>query len=116
MFKVIIAGGRDFDDYTRLCRVMDHVLRNKSEITIISGGSRGADTLGEKYARERGDNLIIIKANWTKYGKSAGYIRNKEMLSLADGVVCFWDKKSKGTGHMINITNKSGKPLKVVHY
>ena len=110
MFKVIIAGRRDFNDYTKLCRVMDIVLQNRvPAITVISGGARGADKLGEKYAMERGFGLIIMKADWEKYKKSAGYIRNKEMLALAHGVVCFWNKISRGTKHMIDITKESGK-------
>ena len=117
MFRVIIAGGRDFNDYQRLCKTMDYLLKNKvPEVTIISGGARGADSLGERYANERGFSLIIMKADWEKYGKSAGIIRNKEMLSTADEVVCFWNRVSRGTGHMIKITKEIGKLPRVVYY
>lgn len=55
MFRVIIAGGRLFDDYTYLKESMDYLLQNiNDEIIVVCGKARGADTLGERYARERG--------------------------------------------------------------
>lgn len=76
----------------------------------------GTDTLGERYAQLRSFGLTRIKADWNKYGKSAGFIRNKEMLTLTDGIVCFWDGKSKGTKHMIDIAAHSHKRLIVQRY
>ena len=116
MFKVIIAGGRNFNDFQKLCSTMDHLLQNKTDITIISGGARGADTLGEKYARLREYKLIVMKADWDKNGKRAGFLRNMEMLNITDGVVCFWNGKSRGTGHMINITISRRKEPRVIYY
>ena len=58
MFKVIIAGSRDFDDYNLLRNTMDKLLVNKTQVTIISGTARGADRLGEQYAQERGYKWI----------------------------------------------------------
>lgn len=118
-FKVVIAGGRDFNNFFRLCGITDRLLKEQikiNQIVIISGGARGADTLGKYYARLRNFDLIKMKANWDKYGKSAGFIRNKEVLALADGVVCFWDGKSRGTKHMIDITNHSHKRLIIISY
>ena len=118
-FKVVIAGGRDFNDFPRLCDVMDKLLERQikvNKIIIISGGARGADTLGERYARLRNFGVIKMKADWSKDGKRAGFIRNKEMLNIADGVVCFWDGKSRGTEHMVNITKGSLKHLRIISY
>jgi hypothetical protein len=118
-FKVVIAGGRDFNDFSTLCNTMDKLLERQikiNKITIISGGARGADTLGERYAQLRNFNLIRVKADWNKHGKSAGFIRNKEMLDLTDGVVCFWDGRSKGTKHMVDITGHSHKRLVIEYY
>ena len=55
-FKVVIAGGRDFNDYKLLKEKMDWILSNKSSsnIVIVSGGAHGADLLGELYAKEKG--------------------------------------------------------------
>ena len=118
-FKVIIAGGRDFHDFPTLCVTMDNLLKEKvrtCKITIISGGARGADTLGERYAKLRNLTVIRMKADWKKYGRTAGFVRNGDMLNRADGVVCFWDKRSKGTLHMIDITNEADKPLRIINY
>lgn len=55
MFRVIIAGGRDFDDYQLLKATMDKLLCNiTDEITVVCGQAKGADTLGEQYAMEKG--------------------------------------------------------------
>jgi hypothetical protein len=118
MFKVIVAGSRDFNDYELLKRKLDVALANKvSEgITIISGAARGADKLGERYAAERGYDLISKPADWNTYGKRAGYIRNEEMARIADALVAFWDGKSRGTYHMINIAKRYNLPIIVVNY
>jgi len=118
-FKVIIAGGRDFNDFPTLHATMDKLLEKQREthnITIISGGARGADTLGEKYAQLHHFKVIKMKADWKKHGKSAGFVRNNEMLKITQGVVCFWDKRSKGTKHMIDITTEANKPLRIINY
>jgi YspA, cpYpsA-related SLOG family len=118
MFKVIVAGSRDFNDYELLKRKLDVALMHKvSEgITIISGTARGADKLGERYAAEKGYNVIRMSADWNTYGKRAGYIRNEEMAKIADALVAFWDGKSRGTYHMINIAKRYNLPIIVVNY
>lgn len=116
VFCVIIAGGRDFNDYELLKRKCDFFLKNKENIIIISGTARGADSLGEKYAEERGYYVMRFIPNWEKDGKSAGFKRNAEMLKSADAVICFWDGKSKGTKHMIDITREKEIPLRIVKY
>lgn len=118
-FNVIIAGSRDFADYELLKIVCDHMLSEKVKthnIVIISGGARGADSLGEQYAKERGYELQSHPADWDKYGKSAGYRRNKEMAEVADACICFWDGQSKGTKHMIDIATDMGLKVKIVNY
>lgn len=117
MFRVIIAGSRNFNGYPLLRAKMDYYLMNiDEEIEIVSGGASGADSLGEKYAKERGYKLTIMNANWDLFGRSAGYIRNEEMAKYADACVVFWDGKSRGTKHMIDLANKEGIVLKVVTY
>lgn len=58
----------------------------------------------------RRNNVPVEKypANWDKYGKSAGYIRNEEMAKVADSLLAIWDGKSRGTKHMIDIATKKG--------
>ena len=102
MFKVIIAGSRTFNDYELLKNFADYKLKNiHDNIEIVSGGAKGADTLGEQYARERGYIIKVFPANWNEQGKAAGYIRNTEMARYADALIAFWDGKSRGTRHMI---------------
>lgn len=115
--NVIIAGGRDFNDYELLKRKCDAILKNVDEpITIVSGGARGADRLGQRYATENGYHLAVMNADWDKHGKRAGYIRNANMLEYADCLIAFHDGKSRGTAHMIRITEASGKPYRVIRY
>lgn len=125
--RIIIAGGRDFVFISMLEESLDEYIEKLSEdakrrITIISGGAVGADTLGERYAKERGYSLIQFPANWDKYGKRAGYIRNAEMAkyAVADGsygvLFAFWDCESKGTKNMIETAEKYGLEVNVVSY
>lgn len=104
MNKIIVAGSRNFQDYTLLKQKLDHILKNLDGIEIVSGNARGVDRLGERYAQEKRYRLKLFPANWAKYGKSAGYRKNLVMQNYATHVVCFWDGKSKGTKHMIDIS------------
>ena len=117
-FKVIIAGGRDFNNYELLKAKCDYYLSNldKADVVIVSGAARGADKLGEQYAKERGYKIDSHRADWDKYGKSAGYRRNKEMVDIASAAICFWDGKSKGTKHTIDLCKEKGIPYKIVKY
>jgi hypothetical protein len=116
--KVIIAGGRDFKDIRLVMKNMDHHLSKCKhlDIEIVSGAASGADTLGEEYAKTRNYPIKQFPANWDKFKKGAGYIRNTEMAEYADALVAFWDGKSRGTMHMINIANKKGIQVKVINY
>ena len=114
--KVIIAGGRNFRDYNQLRESCDNILVNQKEVEIVSGTAAGADTLGERYAQEKGYEVKKFPAQWDLYGKSAGYKRNQQMAEYADGLIAFWDGKSRGTKHMIDIANKMGLKVRVVRY
>lgn len=117
MFRVIIAGGREFDDYEYLKKTMDYLLHNiTEEIFVVCGMARGADTLGERYAKERGYEIHYFPADWDKHGKSAGYIRNREMAENADALVAFWDGKSRGTKNMIMLARQQGLKVRVIYY
>lgn len=118
-FKVIIAGSRGFSNYKLLRDKCNEYLRNKRKeynIIIISGGARGADFCGEKYAQDEGFTLEIYPAQWKKFGKRAGYRRNEQMAEVADALIAFWDGSSKGTKHMIDIMNEKNLLVRVVEY
>ena len=118
MFKLIVAGGRDFDDYPLLCSSLDGLLSNKdkTQIEIVEGGARGADRLGCRYAMDKGLAHKRISADWDTHGKKAGIMRNIEMAEYADALVAYWDGASRGTLHMIETMRKMGKPVRVARY
>lgn len=104
--KVIIAGSRSFQNYDRMVQVMQQVPWKVTQ--VISGNAKGADQMGEWWAQERGIEVRVFPANWSKYGKAAGHIRNQEMASVGDALVAFWDGKSKGTESMIEYALEKG--------
>ena len=108
--KVIIAGSRTINDLSLIQLTVDESGFQVSE--VVCGGARGVDDLGRKWAGN--GNRIPVKlfpADWITYGKSAGYLRNRQMAEYADALIAIWDGKSKGTMHMINLATK--KNLKV---
>lgn len=114
--KVIIAGSRNFNDYKKLCKICDHLLQFQSEIEIVSGTAKGADRLGEQYAKERGYAIKQFPADWNNYGKAAGPKRNQQMAEYADALVAFWDGKSRGTKNMIELANEANLKIRVFKY
>ena len=130
--RVIIAGGRDFNDFKLLESSLHKIFKqlsdeklisiyiNESNIEIICGKARGADTLGEQFAKEYKLSIKYFPADWNTYGKSAGYRRNLEMANYAKGddsiLIAFWDGKSKGTKHMIDIAKSNNIRLFIVSY
>ena len=115
-FYVIVAGSRHFSNYNFLKNRLDYLLQNKPNTTIISGTARGADTLGEQYAKEHNLPCEKMPANWRLYGKRAGYVRNIEMAKKADACVVFWDGKSKCTYHMIQIAKQYNLELRIYKF
>ena len=121
--RAIIAGGRNFDNYALLEKECYAILCNygdKSDIEIVSGCANGADKLGERFANDFVLKVIKFPADWDTYGKSAGYKRNEQMAIYAkeqDGVlVAFWDGKSKGTKHMIDLARKHKLTVHIINY
>lgn len=113
MFKVIIAGSREYSDYAALAQRCDFLLSQVSDpIEIVSGAARGADTLGERYAYERGLPCTRFPADWDGLGKSAGPIRNIQMAGYADALIAFPIGKSVGTRHMISSARERGLRVK----
>ena len=108
MYKVIIAGSRDLTDYALLCSFADEALAGAEDIEIVSGGARGADDLGERYARERRYALKVLPDDWKEWGRAAGPIRNEQMAGYADALIAFWDGQSAGTRDMIRKAEERG--------
>lgn len=115
--KVIVAGSRSFNNYGLLEKKLNKILsRCIASAEIVSGGAKGADTMGERYAKAHKLSVHRFPAQWEKYGRSAGYKRNAEMAEFADALVAFWDGASRGTEHMINLAREKGLRVRVVNY
>lgn len=102
--KVIIAGSRNIVDYEVVKEAIEESQFTLK--TIVSGGAKGVDALGEKYADEMNIPLHIYFADWNTHGRAAGPIRNRKMAENADALIAIWDGKSRGTKNMIETAQK----------
>ena len=112
--KIAIVGGRDFNDYELLSEHMTP-FHTKCD-TVMCGEAKGADTLGKQWAEENYIDVKSFPADWDKYGKAAGPIRNREMVQESDFIVAFWDGKSRGTKNTIDNCLELKKNVMVVFY
>ena len=119
-YRVIVCGGRDFSDEVLCFRSLDGILSRYGRCEIVSGHAKGADRLGEKYAEANGLECAVFPADWRRYGRGAGLIRNREMLLYAKQafpvVVAFWNGQSRGAKQMIDIAEQAGAAVHVVRY
>jgi len=110
--KVAVIGSRNFDDYSRLKRILDlYPIK-----VIVSGGASGADSLGERYADEKGLQKEIYIPQWDLFGKKAGFLRNTSIIENCDMVVAFWDKKSKGTKDSLDKAQNLSKTTLIAYF
>lgn len=109
--KVAIVGSRTFKNLDGIRKFIE--LLDRGTI-IISGGAVGVDRCAEKKAKELGMRTLIFPANWDRYGKRAGFLRNQEIVKNSDYVIAFWDGTSKGTQHSINLAKEMNKKLIVI--
>lgn len=132
--RIIIAGGRDFNDYELLAKECNRIFINLAQegcfpvsvnesrrfIEIVSGTANGADRLGERFAQDYELAVKRFPADWNALGKRAGYVRNSQMAEYAkedNGVlIAFWNGISKGTRHMIDLAKKHGLKVFIVNY
>ena len=118
VMKIVVAGSRDYTNYEEAVEFIEQCIQELAvfnDIIILSGGCRGADMLGERYANEYGYKTEEFPAQWDKFGEAAGIIRNKEMADNPDAIICFLDGKSKGTKALIDYTRASNKTLFIKH-
>ena len=124
----MLGAGRDpMGDLTELGakqqKWMHLILKDyfcKPGMTMINGCAPGVDNICLEWAeamnradRDNQINIIRMPAEWNKYGKQAGYLRNAEMVSLGDCVLAFWNGASRGTKHTIDLALSSGKSVHV---
>ena len=112
--NVVVTGGREYENYPELSQKLDQIISqlnipSEMKVNIVSGGARGADTLAEKYAQERGMGLSVFEADWKGQGLSAGMKRNRQMAKAGDVLVVF--PGGTGTENMVQqMTQDFGKP------
>ena len=105
--RILVCGGRDFNDVRLFNSTMDKY-KNIENLTIIQGNAKGADNLAYWWALENASHEEHYQADWDKFGKSAGYIRNKQMLEEGkpDLVIAF--PGGKGTANMVKLAKERG--------
>jgi hypothetical protein len=114
----IVAGSRSITDYTTVKTAIE---ASGFDVTcLVSGGARGVDSLGERWAQENGVRIKRFPADWNKHGKAAGPIRNAEMADYIQqhasdwdgcGLIAVWDGISRGTDHMIDNAKSKNIPV-----
>ena len=119
-YHIIVCGGRHFENYALLCKTLAENFGNDIE-EIVSGHCQGADMFGEQWAKEHEVSCKIFPAEWKRYGKKAGPMRNKQMVDYIDGfskkaVVAFTSPNSVGTRNTIALAKRNGIPVIEVPY
>lgn len=102
---ICICGSRDIKNIN-----LDLFIDPDHVGCVVSGGASGIDTLAESWAKKNKIEFIAYLAQWNKFGKKAGIIRNHEMVEFCDYVFAFWNGKSKGTLDTITYAKKLGVP------
>lgn len=107
--NLIVYGSRSlFPHHTTITRVVYDRWGVLPDF-VVCGMARGADLAGRAWALRLGIGVIEMPANWEKWGRRAGYLRNVEMAEVGHAGLGFWDGKSAGTAHMTNILKQKGK-------
>ena len=107
--KVIIAGSRTIEDKRVFLDAIHSAHSEGIEITeVVEGGAQGVDRMARGWAILTGRTLKTFNADWKRYGKKAGPLRNQEMADYAQALIAIWDGKSRGTADMIKRAESSG--------
>jgi len=104
--RVWVAGGRNYKDARRLCQVLDRYREKHDVGIIITGAQTGTDTLAEQYAREHEIAYIGVPAQWSKYGKRAGPLRNERIAAFFAPAVLIAFPGGPGTASAIKIARE----------
>ena len=108
--NIAVVGSRGYPSREK---VVNYVLALPAGTMVISGGAVGVDSWAEEAAKKAGLSTHILPAEWSKYGKVAGFMRNGQIVALSAKVVAFWDGESRGTLDTIKKAVKSGKPVEI---
>lgn len=106
--RVLVCGGRDYKNVSKVRHALEAVHAKRGITLLIEGGATGADQLAREWAKTAGVQVQTCKAEWDKYGKAAGPIRNTEMLLhwKPEGVIAF--PGGTGTADMVAKAKNAG--------
>ena len=114
MYKVLVTGSREWNDQKTILDALSDLLRTHqpSDITVIVGGARGADKIAKEIARFLCMNVQEFPADWDRFNKAAGPIRNAEMVAQKPDIcLAFPTASSKGTIHCMKLAFDAGVPV-----
>jgi len=112
--KIAVVGSREFKDLFFIEDILDGLFEHDNQ--LITGGAKGVDKYAENFVKTLHFyeyEPIILLPDWDKYGKKAGFLRNQQIVNQADIIIAFWDGKSKGTKHSIDLAIKANKPIDI---
>lgn len=112
MMRFVVFGGRNYSNRELVFKTLDNLLKKHGKFVVVSGAASGADTLAADWARARSKYVRLEEypAEWKKYGRAAGPIRNREMANAAiDMGICF--EGGRGTAHMKSLLEDKGIPV-----
>lgn len=121
-YRIVIAGGRDFDNYEAMAQWLDGLFyriskSKRKSIQIVSGTAKGVDRLGERYAIERGYAIKRFPADWNgPHKRGAGHVRNAEMADYGNYLCLVWNLKSKGSGGMLKLAERKKLNIRIMIY
>jgi len=125
MINIGIVGSRTFTDYELFKNIIYNITKDLQEktciihhstIIIVSGGAKGTDSLAKRFAIENKIHYKEYLPDWNTHGKKAGWLRNKEIISVSDILIAFWDGKSKGTEYSINLALGKHVPIYLYNF
>jgi hypothetical protein len=111
MIRLAVIGSREGflgDPGTFIEKLIRIEKIEKEDLTIVSGGARGVDSLAEAWADREGVKKLIFPADWKGKGKGAGYIRNVDIIENSDLVLAIWNGESRGTLHSLTLAKRKG--------
>lgn len=112
--KILVCGGREYDDMDRMIRELDKIVKEYDHVTIIHGCARGADSMAGEYASMRGYDVEEYPAQWDKHGRRAGPIRNLQMLNEGNPDIVVAFPGGRGTAHMTAISIEKSVFVKII--
>lgn len=108
MITLLVTGGRDYRDRQKVFETLDHYYTKIAKFHLIHGNAEGADMISALWAQERGVSVKAYPADWGRFKRRAGPIRNHEMLQEGKPDIVIAFPGGSGTAHMKEIARKAG--------